>query len=312
MEKEESININDKFIGYKKLNQLININKLGVSSTMVDVMDKMLSVAQKHIYNSKDKLNINDLYNVRYYIPTVDLLGHRARTKFKFIQEQVRKLAEIDFECIDDKYNCGVINVFQSVYYNSYEDRFEFTINTEITESFYNSNSIIGINSQKNRRYFTDVSEKFQLDVDFKSNNPYHLFEWFLMNEYKAKSKGFFVQKFEIDLFKKMIGVELDSYSNLNDFRKKVLKVTEKKLKEEYNCPIEINITGMRSRNGIERKKYVEVKFFHRECLAKLKKEMEVERIIDKKEEIPKKRYDDDFIDYQYDNYVLPEGFGVR
>ena len=308
----EIIDINEKFIGYKKLNQLININRNGITSLMVDLMDKMLSVSQKHIYNSKEKVTVGDLYNTIYHISASELLGNRSRKNFNFIHEQVKKLSELRVECIDDKYNFGVINIFQSLYYNSYEDIFEYTINTEITESFYDSNSIMGLSSHKNKKYFTDISEKFELDVNFKNDNPYHLFEWFLMNEYKAKSKGFFVQKFEIDLFKKMIGVNPDSYSSLNDLKKRVLKPTEKKLKEEYNCPIEINITGMRSRGGVERKKYIEVKIFNRNYLAKLKKEMETECIIDKNEKIPKKQYDDDFIDYQYDNYVLPEGFGVK
>lgn len=309
---KESLNLNDKFIGYKKLNQLININRNGITSLMIDLMDKMLSISQKYIYNSKEKVKASDLYNTVYHISANELLGSRSRKNFSFIQEQVKKISELRIECIDDKYNFGVINIFQSLYYNSYEDRFEYTINTEITESFYDSNSIIGISPHKNKKYFTDISEKFEIDVDFKNDNPYHLFEWFLMSEYKAKSKGFFIQKFEIDLFKKMIGVNPNSYSNLNDLRKRVLKPTEKKLKEEYGCPIEINITGMRSRGGIERKKYIEVKIFDRNYLAKLKKEMELECISEDKIEIPKVQYDDDFIDYQYDNYILPDGFGVK
>ena len=123
----EIINVNEKFIGYKKLNQLININRNGITSLMVDLMDKMLSISQKHIYNSKEKVMVESLYNTIYHISASELLGNRSRKNFNFIHEQVKKLSELRVECIDDKYNFGVINIFQSLYYNSYEDIFEYT-----------------------------------------------------------------------------------------------------------------------------------------------------------------------------------------
>lgn len=252
--------VDDNFSGYKKLNQLINIDRTNLTTIMVEMMDKLLSLPQRIIYNNKEHgVTLDVILNTKYSMPAELFLGNRDRSKFPFIYEQMKSISDLKIKCIDKKYNCGIINIIQGIVYNSEEDSFEYKINNDITMSYYNSNNIIG--EPESKPYFTDVSKKFEIkNIDYKSNPANHLYEYCLQYDNLAQKMGG-TYKFKVSLneFKSMIGVKQESYSKLSDLRNKVIIPAIKKLKDIYDYNVEIEIMGIKNSPNKKREKSVNI-----------------------------------------------------
>lgn len=165
----------NKMLGFIKSNQLINIDRNGISATMIECMDKMLQIPQIEIKKSKDNnIPVERLLNNRYKISVGCILGKHTRGNLPFIREQVESISKMDIKCIDRNYNFGIINIFQNLKHIVDEDVFEYTLNNDISISFYNGNNIIG--EPESNPYFSDMSYKYKLDLDLKMTN--HIICW--------------------------------------------------------------------------------------------------------------------------------------
>ena len=290
----------NKMLGFIKSNQLINIDRNGISATMIECMDKMLQIPQIEIKKSKeDNIPVEKLLNNRYKISVELILGKHTRGNLPYIKEQVETISKMDIKCIDKNYNFGVINIFQNLKHIVDEDVFEYTLNNDISISLYNGNNKIG--EPESSPYFSDMSYKYRLDLDLKNDKSYHMLEYYtsfigLMD----KKGGSHTQIVDIDTFKDMIGVNRQSYGKIFEFKRKVIKPIMDKMEHDYNSPIFIEVLGGKGKDKkikiVYMRNYLNPKFVIEESL----------------DDNINKQYDDDFIDYKYDNYVLPKGFGLK
>ena len=108
------------------------------------------------------------------------------------------------------------------------------------------------------------MQKKFNIDVDFKQENPYHIFEYYLKYEDLINKNKVFKIELEIAEFKNMIGIHELNYGNIQDLKKKVIKNIEDKLLEIYKCKVKIDVKGTRNLGKIERRKYIEISFYSR------------------------------------------------
>lgn len=285
---------------YIKPNFLINIDRNNISSTMIECMDKMLHFSQLYIRNiMNENFKIEDLKDNKYKISAEYILGSRTRGNLPFMIEQIKSMSKIDIKCIDKNYNLGIVNVFKNLEYIAGEDVFEYTLSNDINISLYNGNNIIG--EPESSPYFSDMSYKYKLDLDLKNDKSYHMLEYYtsfigLMD----KKGGSHTQIVDIDTFKDMIGVNRQSYGKIFEFKRKVIKPIMDKMEHDYNSPIFIEVLG-----GKGKDKKIKIVYMRSYLNPKLKIEENTDNNINK-------QYDDDFIDYQYDNYILPDGFGVK
>ena len=95
----------NKMLGFIKSNQLINIDRNGISATMIECMDKMLQIPQIEIKKSKeDNIPVEKLLNNRYKISVELILGKHTRGNLPYIKEQVETISKMDIKCIDKNY----------------------------------------------------------------------------------------------------------------------------------------------------------------------------------------------------------------
>lgn len=245
---------------YKKLNQLIHIDRVGMSATMIDLMDKLLHVAQLYIKEGKENgLSIFELKNHKYSIEMSDILKYRnwKRCNCNHVKNNILKLNNLSIKCLDKKYNFGEMIIFTEIEDDIYKDSINFKINNEILKSFYNLNSAIGFD---NKPYYTNMQEKFDIDVNFKQDSSYHIFEYYLRYEGMSNmnKNKLFKLRFDLNEFKSIIGVEGCSYNNTCDFKIKIIDKIEYNLNNIYKCKVKINIGGNRNN------KYVDVYFYSR------------------------------------------------
>ena len=285
----------NKMLGFIKSNQLINIDRNGISATMIECMDKMLQIPQIEIKKSKDNnIPVERLLNNRYKISVGYILGKHTRGNLPFIRDQVESISKMDIKCIDRNYNFGIINIFQNLKHIVDEDVFEYTLNNDISISFYNGNNIIG--EPESNPYFSDMSYKYKLDLDLKNDKSYHMLEYYtsfigLMD----RKGGSHTQIVSLDIFKDMIGVNRQSYGKIFEFKRKVIKPIIDKMQYDYDSPILIEILG-----GKGKDKKVKIVYMRNYLNPKFKINDGITT------ESPNKQYDDDFIDYKYDNYKMP------
>lgn len=284
----------NKMLGFIKSNQLINIDRNGISATMIECMDKMLQIPQIEIKKSKeDNIPVEKILNNRYKISVELILGKHTRGNLPYIKEQVETISKMDIKCIDKNYNFGVINIFQNLKHIVDEDVFEYTLNNDISISLYNGNNKIG--EPESSPYFSDMSYKYRLDLDLKNDKSYHMLEYYtsfigLMD----KKGGFHTQIVSLDVFKDMIGVNRQSYGKIFEFKRKVIKPIMEKMQYDYDSPVSIEILG-----GKGKDKKVKIMYMRNYLNPKTFSD-------DISEDNPNKQYDDDFIDYKYDNYKMP------
>ncbi len=284
----------NKMLGFIKSNQLINIDRNGISATMIECMDKMLQIPQIEIKKSKkDNIPVEKLLNNRYKISVELILGKHTRGNLPYIKEQVETISKMDIKCIDKNYNFGVINIFQNLKHIVDEDVFEYTLNNDISISLYNGNNKIG--EPESSPYFSDMSYKYRLDLDLKNDKSYHMLEYYtsfigLMD----KKGGFHTQIVSLDVFKDMIGVNRQSYGKIFEFKRKVIKPIMEKMQYDYDSPVSIEILG-----GKGKDKKVKIMYMRNYLNPKTFSD-------NISEDNPNKQYDDDFIDYKYDNYKMP------
>lgn len=251
---------------YKKLNQLIHIDRVGMSAIMIDLMDRMLYKTQLIINEKRNiGIEINSLMDYKYSLGINEILNSRGwhRKKCGFIKKIILNLNNLAIKSLDRNFNFGELVVFTDIYDNIYNDSIDFKINHEILKSFYNLNSAIGLN---NKPYYTNMQEKFDVDVDFKQENPYHIFEYYLRYEslINMNKNKIFILKLELNEFKSMIGISNSKYENIQDLKKRVIKNIEDKLLEIYKCKVKIDVKGTRNLGKIERRKYIEISFYSR------------------------------------------------
>lgn len=284
----------NKMLGFIKSNQLINIDRNGISATMIECMDKMLQIPQIEIKKSKeDNVPVEKILNNRYKISVELILGKHTRGNLPYIKEQVETISKMDIKCIDKNYNFGVINIFQNLKHIVDEDVFEYTLNNDISISLYNGNNKIG--EPESSPYFSDMSYKYRLDLDLKNDKSYHMLEYYtsfigLMD----KKGGFHTQIVSLDVFKDMIGVNRQSYGKIFEFKRKVIKPIMEKMQYDYDSPVSIEILG-----GKGKDKKVKIMYMRNYLNPKTPSD-------NISEDNPNKQYDDDFIDYKYDNYKMP------
>lgn len=284
----------NKMLGFIKSNQLINIDRNGISATMIECMDKMLQIPQIEIKKSKkDNIPVEKLLNNRYKISVELILGKHTRGNLPYIKEQVETISKMDIKCIDKNYNFGVINIFQNLKHIVDEDVFEYTLNNDISISLYNGNNKIG--EPESSPYFSDMSYKYRLDLDLKNDKSYHMLEYYtsfigLMD----KKCGLHTQIVSLDVFKDMIGVNRQSYGKIFEFKRKVIKPIMEKMQYDYDSPVSIEILG-----GKGKDKKVKIMYMRNYLNPKTFSD-------NISEDNPNKQYDDDFIDYKYDNYKMP------
>lgn len=284
----------NKMLGFIKSNQLINIDRNGISATMIECMDKMLQIPQIEIKKSKeDNIPVEKLLNNRYKISVELILGKHTRGNLPYIKEQVETISKMDIKCIDKNYNFGIINIFQNLKHIVDEDVFEYTLNNDISISLYNGNNKIG--EPESSPYFSDMSYKYRLDLDLKNDKSYHMLEYYtsfigLMD----KKGGFHTQIVSLDVFKDMIGVNRQSYGKIFEFKRKVIKPIMEKMQYDYDSPVSIEILG-----GKGKDKKVKIMYMRNYLNPKTSSD-------NISEDNPNKQYDDDFIDYKYDNYKMP------
>lgn len=284
----------NKMLGFIKSNQLINIDRNGISATMIECMDKMLQIPQIEIKKSKeDNIPVEKLLNNRYKISVELILGKHTRGNLPYIKEQVETISKMDIKCIDKNYNFGIINIFQNLKHIVDEDVFEYTLNNDISISLYNGNNKIG--EPESSPYFSDMSYKYRLDLDLKNDKSYHMLEYYtsfigLMD----KKGGFHTQIVSLDVFKDMIGVNRQSYGKIFEFKRKVIKPIMEKMQYDYDSPVSIEILG-----GKGKDKKVKIMYMRNYLNPKTPSD-------NISEDNPNKQYDDDFIDYKYDNYKMP------
>lgn len=284
----------NKMLGFIKSNQLINIDRNGISATMIECMDKMLQIPQIEIKKSKeDNIPVEKILNNRYKISVELILGKHTRGNLPYIKEQVETISKMDIKCIDKNYNFGIINIFQNLKHIVDEDVFEYTLNNDISISLYNGNNKIG--EPESSPYFSDMSYKYRLDLDLKNDKSYHMLEYYtsfigLMD----KKGGFHTQIVSLDVFKDMIGVNRQSYGKIFEFKRKVIKPIMEKMQYDYDSPVSIEILG-----GKGKDKKVKIMYMRNYLNPKTPSD-------NISEDNPNKQYDDDFIDYKYDNYKMP------
>lgn len=284
----------NKMLGFIKSNQLINIDRNGISATMIECMDKMLQIPQIEIKKSKeDNVPVEKILNNRYKISVELILGKHTRGNLPYIKEQVETISKMDIKCIDKNYNFGIINIFQNLKHIVDEDVFEYTLNNDISISLYNGNNKIG--EPESSPYFSDMSYKYRLDLDLKNDKSYHMLEYYtsfigLMD----KKGGFHTQIVSLDVFKDMIGVNRQSYGKIFEFKRKVIKPIMEKMQYDYDSPVSIEILG-----GKGKDKKVKIMYMRNYLNPKTPSD-------NISEDNPNKQYDDDFIDYKYDNYKMP------
>ena len=280
---------------YIKPNFLINIDRNNISSTMIECMDKMLHFSQLYIRNiMNENFKIEDLKDNKYKISAEYILGSRTRCNLPFMTEQIKSMSKIDIKCIDKNYNLGIVNVFKNLEYIAGEDVFEYTLSNDINISLYNGNNITG--EPESNPYFSDMSYKYKLDLDLKNDKSYHMLEYYtsfigLMD----KKGGSHTQIVSLDIFKDMIGVNRQSYGKIFEFKRKVIKPIIDKMQYDYDSPILIEILG-----GKGKDKKVKIVYMRNYLNPKFKINDGITT------ESPNKQYDDDFIDYKYDNYKMP------
>ena len=91
----------NKMIGFIKSNQLINIDRNGISATMIECMDKMLQIPQIEIKKSKENnIPVEKILNNRYKISVELILGKHTRGNLQYIKEQVEAISKMDIKCI--------------------------------------------------------------------------------------------------------------------------------------------------------------------------------------------------------------------
>lgn len=284
----------NKMLGFIKSNQLINIDRNGISATMIECMDKMLQIPQIEIKKSKENnIPVEKILNNRYKISVELILGKHTRGNLPYIKKQVETISKMDIKCIDKNYNFGIINIFQNLKHIVDEDVFEYTLNNDISISLYNGNNKIG--EPEFSPYFSDMSYKYRLDLDLKNDKSYHMLEYYtsfigLMD----KKGGFHTQIVSLDVFKDMIGVNRQSYGKIFEFKRKVIKPIMEKMQYDYDSPVSIEILG-----GKGKDKKVKIMYMRNYLNPKTSSD-------NISEDNPNKQYDDDFIDYKYDNYKMP------
>ena len=108
------------------------------------------------------------------------------------------------------------------------------------------------------------------------------------------KKGGFHTQIVSLDVFKDMIGVNRQSYGKIFEFKRKVIKPIMEKMQYDYDSPVLIEILG-----GKGKDKEVKIMYMRNYLNPKTSSD-------NISEDNPNKQYDDDFIDYKYDNYKMP------
>lgn len=213
---------------FHKPNQLILIDRTKFTRFQIEASNKLMKVAQDFVYNNKEELSDKDIVRKVYAVPVNDILYGRNRDSLKYVKEKVLELSDVGIETFDNN-EFGILKFFPYVGFDAVKNEFKFTLNVQLIDCYINNTSLIipdGIKREgiHNTPYYTDMD--LRLQRNFKGADvSFHLLEYVAryIGFNNNKEEGGFINSIPVKQFKRMIGLEPDSYKRNSNFKTVVL-----------------------------------------------------------------------------------------